>query len=389
MSMRARSVIGVSLLAIACGGVFPAAGAPVYSGVVTNPPLDRWMYPFGPTGARPTASTFTTIGSTFEGFDDRDAEYLIGFDTTTTVPSGRPYWAYNVSSLRLTVRVIVEDGTPGWVYDATPDAATSYLPASDAARTSDEDAGRPIEVFACGYRGVNPATEEPWGPLNFTQNSPFATVAPVGFARGNRAVYPVDFGGENDSPRDVSNNVTGERFEAEALGVGEVIAPNGDLLAPGATVPTLSDVRFEIALVDPGAREYIARGLALGRLNLIVSSLHEASDFGSGPVAYPVFGTKFNPFSVSPRLELTVVFCPADIADDQGNPLPGAAGVPNNGVTEGDYNAFFTGFFEAIAYCDIADDQGTPLPGTPGVPNNGVTEGDYNCFFSNFFDGCP
>ncbi len=86
---------------------------------------------------------------------------------------------------------------------------------------------------------------------------------------------------------------------------------------------------------------------------------------------------------------------PADIADDAGqslgSPLVPALGV-NNGVTEGDYNAFFSGFFDAIAYCDIADDAGAALPpftaGPPGV-NNGVTEGDYNVFFSVFFDGCP
>ncbi|MBX9737792.1 MAG: hypothetical protein K2X32_12790 [Phycisphaerales bacterium] len=82
------------------------------------------------------------------------------------------------------------------------------------------------------------------------------------------------------------------------------------------------------------------------------------------------------------------VCCPADIADDQGNPLPGLPGVPNNGVTEGDYNAFFAGFFDALEYCDIADDQGNPLPGMPGVPNNGVTEGDYNCFFTYYFSAC-
>ena len=50
--------------------------------------------------------------------------------------------------------------------------------------------------------------------------------------------------------------------------------------------------------------------------------------------------------------------------------------------------AFFAGFFDALAYCDIADDQGNALPPAPDVPNNGVTEGDYNFFFSIFFDGC-
>ena len=77
----------------------------------------------------------------------------------------------------------------------------------------------------------------------------------------------------------------------------------------------------------------------------------------------------------------------ADIADDAGQPFP-SSGV-NNGVTEGDYNAFMAGFFLALPSTDIADDQGNPLPPAPNVPNNGVTEGDYNCFFRLFFDGCP
>jgi len=87
----------------------------------------------------------------------------------------------------------------------------------------------------------------------------------------------------------------------------------------------------------------------------------------------------------------------ADIANDAGEPINNPSAPPNpmianNGVTEGDYNAFFSGFFDAMAWCDIADDTGTPLPpfngaATPNV-NNGVTEADYNLFFSIFFDGC-
>ncbi len=74
---------------------------------------------------------------------------------------------------------------------------------------------------------------------------------------------------------------------------------------------------------------------------------------------------------------------PVDIADDQGNAPPIGT---NNGVTEGDYNAFFRTFFDGLPAADIADDQGNAPPvGT----NNGVTEGDYNAFFRLFFDGCP
>ncbi|CAN5755536.1 cytochrome c family protein [soil metagenome] len=89
----------------------------------------------------------------------------------------------------------------------------------------------------------------------------------------------------------------------------------------------------------------------------------------------------------------TSVRCqPADIADDQGNPLP--TGSPNNGVNEGDYNAFFNTFFNNQSVgspADIAYDDGSPLPpfGPAGGVNNGVNEGDYNAFFNNFFNGCP
>ncbi len=89
---------------------------------------------------------------------------------------------------------------------------------------------------------------------------------------------------------------------------------------------------------------------------------------------------------------------PADIANDAGEPIhnpvsPANPLIPNNGVTEGDYNAFFAGFFDARSWCDIAADTGEPLVpfGQGGIDpfvNNGVTEGDYNLFFSIFFDGC-
>lgn len=81
---------------------------------------------------------------------------------------------------------------------------------------------------------------------------------------------------------------------------------------------------------------------------------------------------------------------PCDIASDSGEVLP--SGMPNSGVNEGDFNAFFQGFFDAASYCDIADDAGIPLtPFSSGQPvsmNSGVTEGDYNCFFAYFFLGC-
>ncbi|CAN5741075.1 hypothetical protein BH11PLA1_BH11PLA1_20050 [soil metagenome] len=81
---------------------------------------------------------------------------------------------------------------------------------------------------------------------------------------------------------------------------------------------------------------------------------------------------------------------PADIADDAGNSPPTGS---NNGVNEGDYNAFFNNFFTNQAVgspADIANDDGSFLPpfGPAGGTNNGVNEGDYNAFFNSFFSGC-
>ena len=81
---------------------------------------------------------------------------------------------------------------------------------------------------------------------------------------------------------------------------------------------------------------------------------------------------------------------PADIATDDGIPLINAtAQSSNNGITEGDYNLFFAGFFDALPFCDIANDDGSPLPPFGDArSNNAVTEGDYNLFFALFFNGC-
>ena len=79
---------------------------------------------------------------------------------------------------------------------------------------------------------------------------------------------------------------------------------------------------------------------------------------------------------------------PADIADDQGTYIPSFS--VNNGVNEGDYNAFFNGYFLRLSAVDIANDNGEPRPPFgPAGTNTGVNEGDYNCFFNNFFMGCP
>src|SRR3954468_23740070 len=67
--------------------------------------FDRWMYPFAATpGTEPAGSSFGAVGD--DGFDDRDAQFLVGFTTSSAVAPGQGAANYNVASARLTVKII-------------------------------------------------------------------------------------------------------------------------------------------------------------------------------------------------------------------------------------------------------------------------------------------
>ncbi|CAN5862554.1 hypothetical protein BH11PLA1_BH11PLA1_09700 [soil metagenome] len=104
----------------------------------------------------------------------------------------------------------------------------------------------------------------------------------------------------------------------------------------------------------------------------------------------PFFGEVSCEVSGVARVVVMVARAVCDIGDDAGTPLApygpgGTGGAANNGVNEGDYNAFFNGFFSGGGWCDIADDAGVARGEPDAGPNNGVNEGDYNCFFNHFF----
>ncbi|CAN5786917.1 hypothetical protein BH11PLA1_BH11PLA1_22890 [soil metagenome] len=129
-------------------------------------------------------------------------------------------------------------------------------------------------------------------------------------------------------------------------------------------------------------------------LQIIAAGIHSVQFSGtSGTIAFDDlrFDAPVGPCS-APRCS------PADIAWDNGDPLPPVGPCDdqhvNSGVNEGDYNCFFNTFFtnqNPGSAADIAADSGDPLPpfGPSGAPNNGVNEGDYNRFFNTFFNGCP
>ncbi|MBL0870834.1 MAG: hypothetical protein IBJ18_09695 [Phycisphaerales bacterium] len=163
---------------------------------------------------------------------------------------------------------------------------------------------------------------------------------------------------------------------------------DGPLLINAINAATIQGAGGSTLTITDNPQTYFSGSL----LNLRLKATSACGDSFSRPAQFVVIGQRCSP---------------SDIADDTGTPLPPFQpcdlGHPNSGINEGDYNAFFSaeGFFNQAAqgpnaigaFCDVADDQGTPLPpfgtgGTGGASNNGVNEGDYNAFFNGFFVPC-
>lgn len=247
-----------------------------------GPTLDRWMYPHNTLGGeRASASTF---GSFSSSSDTRNAQFLLGFSTSDSIPSGLPATNYLIRSVR--VRATVDRGG-AFVYDPTHDIYNTYQPTNRADYLPDADAGRPIELFGVGFRNGYTAA-------NFVENSPFGTNTVEG-----RNAYAVSYDSRGEWV-DVSNNAAKTNsFEAIPFAVGV----NG-ALTPGELVPVDSAFTFELNLSDPFVLGYAQRALKEGVFEIMVSSLHTAAQGGS-PI-YPTFYNKENLFGGAPgQLEIT------------------------------------------------------------------------------------
>jgi hypothetical protein len=254
-----------------------AAWAGPVSVQVNQPTLDRWMYPFNSTpGVRTEAGIFAALG--LAGFDDRDGQFLIGFDTGSIVAPGQGTQNYHVRQLRLRLRISQHEL---FVYDPTFDSVTTSYPVGSPGYTPDEDPGKPVEVFGAGYRNG-------YTVLTFCETCPFGGEPIVPPAEGARNVFPAvfDAGG---AATDVSRQVR-LQFEAPPMSVGKTTAA-----APGAPVPIDAEFVFDLDLCDPMTRAYVGRSLDAGRLNLIATTLLPIP--GPGVFTYPTFYTKENPIA--------------------------------------------------------------------------------------------
>ncbi len=279
-------------LTIALVGLLTAslAQAASFSG---SADFDRWNYPFNfSPGTRTAASTFGAVGPPPGMFDDRDAQFLIGFDTSAfaaSLPALGANQAYRVTS----AKVNATTSTGSFTYDPTYDSHTTY-----GFAPTDTDAGRPVVLSGAGLRNflgfsfAGGATPPPF----FSEGSAFGFGDPR--LEGVRNAFAADADGN-----DISNNVR-DGFDINPFGVGQNAA-----LSSGDTVVADTTLDFAIDVSDADIQSYLTSGLSSG-LFFTISSLHSASQ--GGPTVFPAFYTRDNTGTgaIAPTLELSVAVVP-------------------------------------------------------------------------------
>ncbi|MCC6427112.1 MAG: hypothetical protein IT435_09870 [Phycisphaerales bacterium] len=306
-SQSIRSLLVAGLLAAVAG----TATAQAINATLSQPTLDRWNYPFASNpGYEKIAPSFGAIE--VSGFDDRDGQLLVGYNTGAHVPTGHPANWYQVESVILTVWVGVD---AQFVYDPSFDSFRTLLQTTDPLYQADADAGKPVEVFGVGFRNG-------FSLLTFNENSPFGGTPIVPPAEGNRNAFPAIFDTTGTVGTDVSRQVR-QHFDAEPLAIGTI--PETEGVLPGELVPVGVPMVFDLNGCVSGGQAFLRQCLAAGRIDLMVSSLSPAQggpEGGTGDPTYPAFYTKENPAAAAlgkySQLEITVtVHNPADF-DNSG-----------------------------------------------------------------------
>ncbi|WFB37712.1 hypothetical protein P3T73_08070 [Kiritimatiellota bacterium B12222] len=257
-----------------------------------TPTLDRWMYPFnGTPGSRSSGLTFGAQGN--PGFDERDAQFIVGYDTSTQISANQGAANYQINSATLTLQHNGSD----FIYDPTYDSYTTYLDSGATGYQADADAGRPMELFGLGYRNGESAS-------TFTETSAFSP--PGAPASSVRNAYALGYNG--GSAVDVSNNLDyahdgASGFDPILFGLGQAIG-----LSAGDTISAGQDIQFSLNLSSPEVLAYLQESLNRGILNLAATSLHSASQ--GGPSVYPSFDTKENIVGQAGILGLDVTIIP-------------------------------------------------------------------------------
>jgi hypothetical protein len=252
-----------------------AARADQFTVQYGTPALDRWNYAFNPTpGTRITASTFgNEAGSTL--FDNRDGQFIVGFNTNGQIPAGLGTTQYTVTACVLEITYANDLVVP---YDPTVDPYTAFLPAADPQYVDDADAGQPVELYATGFRNGFSIT-------NWVETSPYTVTGQSPLNPGVRNAYPM---ARNASGQwvDVSNSVR-ERWTPTPLAVGQI---NG--LKPGSLIAVGTPLRFQLDVSRADVQEFLRGAVNAGRLRFSVSSLTKVVQQGGD---FPSFYCRENP----------------------------------------------------------------------------------------------
>ena len=292
--------LAVATLLLASGAATALAQSGPISVTFDQPDRDRWNYPFSATpGVRTNATIFGATG--IEGFDDRDGQFIVGYDTDADIPAGVGAGVYRVVSARLTL-VIQNDLQ--FVYDDSADPLASFFDPTDPDYVEDTTPGRPIELYATGYR--NGFTIESWEETSVFGGAPI--VPPAEGARNAFAAFYSGF----DDVIDLSRQVR-TRVESTPLAIAITTG-----VAAGEPVPVETVFTMDVNTCAPGATAFFDASFNAGKLNFTVTSMHTAE---MGSTFYPAFFTKENPISpllgYSPKLDLTVIrFDDADLNGD-------------------------------------------------------------------------
>ncbi len=263
MACSIRFVLAISLLL----GVSLQAVGQDFDASWSTPNADRWNYGFNQSvGTRPEASIFGYTGDLFE-FDERDGQVVVRFDTSDLVPVGEGDSNYQIELIEL--EITLSQGLPSGL-DTTQDDWRTYLPAGTPGAVPDTDVGRPIELYATGFR--NGTTADTW-----TEQTDFSVVGP--FGAGVRTAFAAELG-PSGALIDVSNSITDQRTPVPlAIGTSPGATP-GDPVSEGATI------RFSFDGTDPDVATWLGGELDSGRLTLSISSLVEAEQEGGDFVEF-------------------------------------------------------------------------------------------------------
>ena len=330
-----RSLL-VASLALAC---LSRANADNFTRFYDTPALDRWNYPFNPTpGTRIVASTF---GNEAGGvmFDNRDGQFIVGFNTGADGPKGLGAARYSITSCVIEVTYAHDSIV---AYDNSVDPYTGFLLTTDTEYVEDADAGQPIELYGTGFRNG-------FSLANWIETSPYTVAGMSALNPSVRNAFPISTNAKGQWV-DVSNSVR-ERWTPNPFAVGSI-----DGLKAGSLVPIGSVLRFELDVARADVQAFLQDAVNAGALRFTICSLTKVVQQGGN---FPQFYCRENPVAAETgigdaTLSLAVTTASCVAADLNCDGFVGAADLSQLLAAWGDSGAGDLDGDGAVGAADLA-----------------------------------